>query len=40
MELYLIVGPILGYVTFGSLGAWTFLYRCYRMKKVAAEQQQ
>ena len=34
MRLYLIVSPILGYVTFGGLGAWTFLYRRRRMKRI------
>lgn len=32
MRLYLIIAPILGYATFGGLGAWTFLYRRHRMK--------
>ena len=36
MRLYLIAGPILSYATFGGLAAWTFLYRRYRTKKVAA----
>jgi len=36
MSLYLIVSPILGYVTFGGLAAWTFLYRRHRMKKITA----
>lgn len=36
MRLYLIVSPILGYVTFGGLAAWTFLYRRYRMRVVAS----
>lgn len=38
MSLYLIAGPILSYVTFGGLAGWTFLYRRYRTKKVAAAQ--
>lgn len=38
MALYLIVGPILGYLTLGGLAAWTFLYRRYRTRKVAAGQ--
>jgi hypothetical protein len=35
MGLYLIVGPILGYATFGGLAIWTLLYRRYRTRKVA-----
>jgi hypothetical protein len=38
METYLIVGPILGYATFGGLAAFTFLYRRYRVRRVAAER--
>ncbi len=38
MRLYLIVGPILGYITVGGLAGWTFLYRRYRTRKVAAER--
>ncbi len=34
MHLYVIVSPILGYITFGGLGAWTFLYRRHRMKMI------
>lgn len=36
MRLYLIAGPILGYMTFGGLAAWTLLYRRYRMRLVAS----
>ena len=35
MRLYLIISPILGYITFGGLGAWTFLYRRHRMTRIA-----
>lgn len=38
MATYLIVGPILGYITFGGLAAWTFLYRRYRTRKVATDR--
>jgi hypothetical protein len=38
MTLYLIVGPILGYITFGGLAGWTFLYRRHRTRKVATER--
>lgn len=38
MAIYLIVGPVLSYLTFGGLALWTFLYRRHRMRRMAAAE--
>lgn len=36
---YLVIGPIIGYITIGGLTGWTVLYRRHRARRSAAPQQ-
>ena len=35
VQQYLVIGPILGYITFGGLTGWTVLYRRWRARRAA-----